>query len=290
MVFKDDKKIYLGFMILLFIVINISSVNAFFPRNTPPPSPINPSLDYNWTGHNIFHNITVFNYTGIDLVNMSYYWGPYYYTSANIANWDTAYAWGNHASAGYVPYIGANTNVNLGNFNLTTTRDITADYVYSKNQVAQFHSTINQSIPTNDIWQNITWNMKIDIESPGNWYNINTSNNNESITVNGFDGILRVQGCIHPYNNDIGNQDATIWLRVLVNGDEKRCLQSSKSKGFRGNGIDILQFIGTITAEHGDEIVVQWRVDNTNIEIRGDPVFDNPVSASINFEKISDLE
>jgi hypothetical protein len=39
-------------------------------------------------------------------------------TNTNISNWDTAYGWGNHASAGYVPYIGATTNVNLGNHGL----------------------------------------------------------------------------------------------------------------------------------------------------------------------------
>jgi hypothetical protein len=39
-------------------------------------------------------------------------------TSTNISNWDTAYGWGDHASAGYVPYIGATTNVNLGNHGL----------------------------------------------------------------------------------------------------------------------------------------------------------------------------
>jgi hypothetical protein len=50
------------------------------------------------------------------------------------ANWDTAYGWGNHASAGYettshasstyVPYIGANATVNLGAQNVTTSGNI----------------------------------------------------------------------------------------------------------------------------------------------------------------------
>lgn len=50
-------------------------------------------------------------------------------SAADISNWDTAFGWGNHASAGYltsataastyVPYTGATTNVNLGSNNLT---------------------------------------------------------------------------------------------------------------------------------------------------------------------------
>ena len=36
----------------------------------------------------------------------------------NSANWNTAFGWGNHASAGYVPYTGANSNLNLGINNL----------------------------------------------------------------------------------------------------------------------------------------------------------------------------
>jgi hypothetical protein len=32
----------------------------------------------------------------------------------NSANWNTAYGWGNHASAGYVPYTGAITDVEIG--------------------------------------------------------------------------------------------------------------------------------------------------------------------------------
>jgi hypothetical protein len=38
----------------------------------------------------------------------------------NSANWNTAYGWGNHASAGYVPYTGATANVNLGAYRITT--------------------------------------------------------------------------------------------------------------------------------------------------------------------------
>ena len=38
----------------------------------------------------------------------------------NSANWNTAFGWGNHASAGYVPYTGATTGLNMGNNSITT--------------------------------------------------------------------------------------------------------------------------------------------------------------------------
>jgi len=38
----------------------------------------------------------------------------------NSANWNTAFGWGNHASAGYVPYTGATQAINVGNNSITT--------------------------------------------------------------------------------------------------------------------------------------------------------------------------
>lgn len=166
----------------------------------------------------------------------------------------------------------------VGNVNVT-------EYVYSKNQVAQFHRQENKTADAVDTWYNITWDLSIPIESTDNWYNLTDSNN--SITINKFNGIVRIQGCVHPYNNNVGTQEATMWIRVLNNGVEARCLQASKSKSFRASGIDIIHYIGTIDVDDGDVINVQWRVDNTNLMLKGDTTFDNPVSASINFEKIS---
>jgi len=95
------------------------------------------------------------------------------------------------------------------------------------------------------------------------------TDSNESVTIN-FDGIVRVQGCIHPYNNNIGVQEAKILIRTLINGVEARCLQASRTKSFKSTGVDIIEYIGTIVAEEGEKVQVQWRVDNTAIELRGD--------------------
>ena len=49
----------------------------------------------------------------------------------NSANWNTAFGWGNHASAGYVPYTGATESADLGVFSLTAT-GITANSFYAR--------------------------------------------------------------------------------------------------------------------------------------------------------------
>jgi len=139
-----------------------------------------------------------------------------------------------------------------------------------------------------DTWYNITFDLEIDDETISDWYNLTDSNS--SITINGFEGIIRVQGCIHPYNDDVGNQEASFYARVLVNGIEARCLQRADSKSFKSDGMDTLDVVGTVVVEDGDVITYQWRTSNTNIQLEGDAVFDNPVAASLNFERLSDLD
>jgi len=67
-------------------------------------------------------------------------------------------------------------------------------------------------------------------------------------------------------------------------------LQRADSKSFKSDGIDTLDIVGTVVVEDGDVITYQWRTSNTNIQLEGDAVFDNPVAASLNFEKISELD
>ena len=171
---------------------------------------------------------------------------------------------------------------------LYVTEDIHSNYSYSKNQVAQFHREAIATAVSADTWYNITFDLVIDGETIGNWYELTDSNS--SVTINDFEGIIRIQGCIHPYNDNVGNQEATIYARVLVNGIEPRCLQRASSKDFKASGMDTIDTVGTVVVEDGDVITYQWRTTNTNLQLEGDSLFDNPVSASLNFERISNLE
>jgi len=183
--------------------------------------------------------------------------------------------------------LNVNGETNLSG-NTIVEGDVTANYSYAKNQVAQFHRSALATAAATDTWYNITFDLVIDDETIGEWYELTDSNS--SVTINDFEGIIRIQGCIHPYNDNVGNQEATIYARVLVNGIEPRCLQRASSKDFKASGMDTLDVVGTVVVEDGDVITYQWRTTNTNLQLEGDSVFDNPVSASLNFERISNLE
>jgi hypothetical protein len=79
----------------------------------------------------------------------------------NSANWNTAFGWGNHALAGYVPYTGATANVNLGSNYLTafgvstkaielTGNGTQGGYLYIKQGILPFGSLLGSNAITAD--------------------------------------------------------------------------------------------------------------------------------------------
>jgi len=48
-----------------------------------------------------------------------------------------------------------------------------------------------------------------------------------------------------------------------------------------------MPFIGTIYAEAGQKVQLQYYVTSLNIDFEGDAVFDNGVASSLNLERIS---
>jgi len=171
---------------------------------------------------------------------------------------------------------------NYGGYNFDN--NITSDeYILGKNQVTQYHrnATINTTLA--NTWVNVTWDLTIDEETTSGYL---LTDSNASIVI-GNTGIYRVQGCLHPKNNGLGNQEAKLYSRILINGVEAKCLQFSNSKEFKTTGIDTMQFIGTIYAEAGQKVQLQYYVTNLNIDFEGDAVFDNGVASSLNLERIS---
>jgi len=147
----------------------------------------------------------------------------------------------------------------------------------------QVHNESTIDTVSADTWVNISWNLLIDNETTDGFA---LDDNNESIVVN-HSGLYRVQGCLHPYNNGIGNQEANLFSRVLINLTEVRCLQYANNKEFKSSGIDTMPFTGTVYISSGQKLNLQYQVSNTDIDFEGDAVFDNPVSASINLERIN---
>lgn len=152
------------------------------------------------------------------------------------------------------------------------------------NPVAQYHRDAGIDTILINTWQNITFDEEVTDEiTPG--YSL--VNDNQSVMVN-FSGIVRLQGKVTVVNNATSNEVQKIALRVMKNGlIENRCTQVS-STTTRGSGnFNTVVITGTSRVEPGDTLELQYQVDNNNLDIWGDPVFDRPVAVSLNFAKIS---
>jgi len=212
----------------------------------------------------------------------------------------------------YVPYTGATNDVDLGANNLTVKDKIVfglgeiidnlvdgwlkitgslkiigdlnvSGYIEGKNYVTQYHRNATIDTTSADTWVNITWDLTIDDETTSGY---SLTDSNVSITIE-HTGIYRVQGCLHPKNNGVGNQEASLYSRILINGIEAKCLQFANSKEFKTTGIDTMPFTGTVYAEAGQKVQLQYYVTSTNIDFEGDAVFDDGVAGSLNLERIS---
>jgi len=172
-------------------------------------------------------------------------------------------------------YAGGNLNV-VGDGNFT-------GYLSGKNYVTQYHRNASIDTTSADTWVNVTWDLLIDDETTSGY---SLSDSNVSIII-ANSGIYRIQGCLHPKNNGVGNQEAGVYSRILINGIEAKCLQFANSKEFKSDGIDTMPFIGTIYTQAGQKVQLQYYVTSLNIDFEGDDVFDDGVAGSINFERIS---
>ena len=154
--------------------------------------------------------------------------------------------------------------------------------------VAQFHRVQDVRADDTDTWYNITWDMIVPDETTNGYFTL--TDNNQSIIINDFEGVVRVQGCIHPYNDYASRLEKTLRVRTLIDGQEARCLQASATKDRRAGGVDIIVYTGTIAVYNNSKVQIQWQTEDTNLILHGDTAFDNPVSASVNFERISIYE
>jgi len=169
-----------------------------------------------------------------------------------------------------------------GNLEVTGDLNVTG-YIDGKGYVTQYHRNATINTASADTWVNITWDLTIDEETTSGY---SLTDSNVSINIENT-GIYRVQGCLHPKNNGVGNQEASLYSRVLINGVEAKCLQFANSKEFKTTGIDTMPFTGTVYAEAGQKIQLQYYVTSVNIDFEGDAVFEDGVAGSINLERLS---
>ncbi len=100
-------------------------------------------------------------------------------TGTNISNWNTAYGWGNHASAGYltsanisglIPYTGGTSNVDLGVHNLTVDTN------------SLFVDSVNHRVGVGTITPGYMLDVNGNLNVGGN---ISFGTNNQTMTANG---------------------------------------------------------------------------------------------------------
>ena len=150
------------------------------------------------------------------------------------------------------------------------------------NPIVKYHRVQTLDTTGTD-WNAILWDLNIPEESTGDFYLID---NNQGINVS-REGVYYVNGCIHSKYNGVSSADVKLAVRIMYNGVEARCLQASRTKTKKQNDVDTLEFSGTIYAPVDTNVTVQYKVDNADLDLQGDTVFDSPVSASINIGWLS---
>lgn len=100
-------------------------------------------------------------------------------------------------------------------------------------------------------------------------------------------GLYYVSGCFHSTWNGTGGQGGA-GTRITVNGDEKRCAQTSVYRTNTSSDTDTKEYVGTIRLLPGYEVKLQYKVTHVNMDFEGDATFfDYPIAFSMNLKKIS---
>jgi hypothetical protein len=120
-------------------------------------------------------NTYLTSYTETDPIYVASSW---YSTTNNSSNWNTAYGWGNHASAGYVP--GTRTlTINGTSYDLSVNRSWTIDALPSQTGNSGKYLTTNGTVAS---WATITANPALDDLSD---VTITSPSSGQTISYNG---------------------------------------------------------------------------------------------------------
>ena len=180
----------------------------------------------------------------------------------------------------YIDNTGTSTPLIYGDFANDFLR-FYADSVYIPGAIAQFHRIDSIDVSTAGSWVTVEFDSLIANESTyGYRFNADSTGFYTS-----FAGDTRVQGCGHWLWGGADNTDVKVYLRVLINNVEARCLQANDSREAKTSDDGVLPFVGTINHTANQEIKLQYQVSNIGMDFEGSAVFDNPVAFSINFEK-----
>jgi len=169
-------------------------------------------------------------------------------------------------------------------FSIDTIGNVTSNYNDYLGRVAQYHRMYTIDTPQADTFISVKFDTLIDSES--NKGNFELGSDSTYFLVK-FSGITRIQGCGHWAWNGQAATSVGVYIRATVNSVEARCLQANATREKQETEDGTLPYTGTIVHNENDTIRIQYLVTDTDMDFEGSAVFDNPVSFSVNFEKIS---
>ena len=150
---------------------------------------------------------------------------------------------------------------------------------------AKFHSTNSAAtvFPTTSAWHAVEFDF-----SPGseNFGPIVLTN---ATTVEfGFSGHVEINGCLRAQWRGADNTTAWLASRIVYSTNawattnEARCLQAFISRARQANELATLPYAGSLTVTNGTQIRLEASVSATNMVLSLNPLFANPVKATIN--------
>ncbi|MFP4019073.1 MAG: hypothetical protein ACLFUH_07465 [Bacteroidales bacterium] len=140
----------------------------------------------------------------------------------------------------------------------------------------------NETIDTNSTnWTNLEWNYE-DID-----YNDRFELINDTYLVSNISGVYRITGTTHPFNSAGSSKIMKIGTRVLVDGRETKGTEAVSYKTRASKEFNTLHFTGIINVKKGEKIKLQYKVDDTDLDIKSDDIFDENVVASMSLNKIN---
>jgi len=160
---------------------------------------------------------------------------------------------------------------------------INNDSIDYRNAAAKFHRIDSLDISTANTWITVKMDTLVGDETTYG-FKFNTDSSKIICTKA---GLMSVQGCVHYTFYGGSTTLAKLYTRVLIDGVEARCLQTNTNKNRFASATGFQSFVGTVRASVGSTIELQIQTDNTDLDLEGDPIFDNPVSATIAFTYIS---
>lgn len=190
-------------------------------------------------------------------------------SNLNIANWNTAFGWGNHAVAGYLTSVPSSFDItgNITAGNITLTGNITADNAWIQQYVFA-HTSNNISVDVAGTWYNITFNRSESLKQ-GILHNYD-DNTNDTFTIT-EPGIYDLHGHLS-FQDSAATPDSNIVFRFTKNDEE--IPGSVREYDLDKKDWDTLG--STTVFVHltaGDEIKFQFTSDDTTVRLESDNTY-----------------